>query len=56
MKEAVIKNAAVSKQMQQEAVDCANQTIERFNIDKDIAAYIKKEYDKNISDVVIISN
>ena len=28
--------------MQQDAVDCASQAMEKFNIEKDIAAYIKK--------------
>lgn len=32
--------------MQQEAIDCANTALEKFNIEKDIAAYIKKEFDK----------
>merc|ERR1712109_327097 len=32
--------------MQQEAVDCATQALEKYNIEKDIAAYIKKEFDK----------
>lgn len=28
--------------MQQDAVDCATQALDKFNIEKDIAAYIKK--------------
>jgi len=28
--------------MQQDAIDCANVALEKFNIEKDIAAYIKK--------------
>jgi dynein light chain LC8-type len=32
--------------MQQDAIDCANVALEKFNIEKDIAAYIKKEFDK----------
>lgn len=28
--------------MQQDAVDCATQALEKYNIEKDIAAYIKK--------------
>jgi hypothetical protein len=27
-------------------VDCATQALEKYNIEKDIAAYIKKEFDK----------
>ena len=43
---AVIKNADMSEDMQQDAIDCATQALEKFNIEKDIAAYIKKEFDK----------
>ncbi|CAB0002386.1 unnamed protein product [Nesidiocoris tenuis] len=45
-RKAVIKNADMSEEMQQDAVDCATQALEKFNIEKDIAAYIKKEFDK----------
>lgn len=31
---------------QADAVDCATQALEKYNIEKDIAAYIKKEFDK----------
>merc|ERR1712126_113019 len=40
-RKAVIKNADMFEEMQQDAVDCATQALE-----KDIAAYIKKEFDK----------
>ena len=30
----------------QDAVDCATQALEKYNIEKDIAGYIKKEFDK----------
>ncbi|CAH8486336.1 unnamed protein product [Schistosoma bovis] len=43
---AVIKNADMSEDMQQDAVDCATQALEKYNIEKDIAAFIKKEFDK----------
>ncbi|KAJ8267194.1 hypothetical protein GJAV_G00139600 [Gymnothorax javanicus] len=45
-RKAVIKNADMPEDMQQDAVDCATQAMEKFNIEKDIAAYIKKEFDK----------
>lgn len=38
----VIKNADMSEDMQQDAVECATQALEKYNIEKDIAAYIKK--------------
>lgn len=41
-KKAVIKNADMSDEMQQDAVDCAMQAMEKYNIEKDIAAYVKK--------------
>uniref|UniRef100_A0A3B1J618 Dynein light chain n=1 Tax=Astyanax mexicanus TaxID=7994 RepID=A0A3B1J618_ASTMX len=45
-RKAVIKNADMSEEMQQDAVECATQALEKYNIEKDIAAYIKKEFDK----------
>ena len=45
-RKAVIKNADMAEDMQQDAVDCATQALEKYNIEKDIAAYIKKEFDK----------
>ena len=40
------KNADMSGEMQQEAVACTTQALEKNNIEKDIAACIKKEFDK----------
>ena len=37
---------AQSEDMQQDAIDTASQAMEKFNIEKDIAAYVKKEFDK----------
>lgn len=31
-----------AEDMQQDAIDCAAQAMEKYNIEKDIAAYIKK--------------
>ena len=45
-RKAVVKNADMSEDMQQDAIDCATQALEKYNIEKDIAAYIKKEFDK----------
>jgi dynein light chain LC8-type len=33
-RKAVIKNADMSEDMQQDAVDCASQALEKFNIEK----------------------
>jgi len=46
-RKAVIKNADMSEDMQQDAVDCATQAMEKYNIEKDIAAYIKKVREKD---------
>jgi dynein light chain LC8-type len=32
--------------MQQDAIDCASQAIDKYPAEKDIASYIKKEFDK----------
>ena len=43
-KKSVIKNADLSEEMQQEVIDCATHGLEKCNIEKDIAAYIKKAF------------
>jgi len=43
---AVIKNADMSEEMQQDAVDVATTALSKFGIEKDVAAYIKKEFDR----------
>ncbi|CAL1172501.1 unnamed protein product, partial [Cladocopium goreaui] len=45
-RKAVIKNADMAEDMQQDAIDSATQALEKYNIEKDIAAFIKKEFDK----------
>eukprot|EP01107_Rhizomastix_libera_P013374 TRINITY_DN3633_c0_g2_i1.p1 TRINITY_DN3633_c0_g2~~TRINITY_DN3633_c0_g2_i1.p1 ORF type:complete len:130 (+),score=15.92 TRINITY_DN3633_c0_g2_i1:1-390(+) len=45
-RKAVIKNADMSEEMQADAIECATQAMEKYNIEKDIAAFIKKEFDK----------
>ncbi|KAB0366511.1 hypothetical protein FD754_010667 [Muntiacus muntjak] len=47
-RKAVIKNANMSEQMQQDSVECATQALEKYNIEEDIAAHIK-ESDKKYS-------
>lgn len=48
-KKAVIKNADMVQPMQDEAIKTALTALEKFNIEKDIAAFIKKEFDKKYS-------
>ena len=43
---AIIKNVDMSEEMQQESVDVASTALEKYNIEKDIAAQIKKEFDR----------
>jgi dynein light chain LC8-type len=43
---AIIKNVDMSEEMQQESVDIATAALEKYNIEKDIAAQIKKEFDR----------
>lgn len=43
---AIIKNVDMSEEMQQESVDIASAALEKYNIEKDIAAFIKKEFDR----------
>ena len=48
-RKAVIKAADMSEDMQQDAVDTAIQAMEKFTIEKEISAYIKKDFDKRYS-------
>ena len=45
-RKAGVDNADMSEDMQQDAIDISTQALENFNIEKDIAAVIKKEFDK----------
>ena len=35
-----------NEEMQKDAMDCAIQALEKYSVEKDIAAYIKEEFDK----------
>ncbi|CAJ1077583.1 dynein%2C light chain, LC8-type 2b [Xyrichtys novacula] len=41
-----IKSFDMPDEMQQDAVDCAMRAMEKYKIENDIAAYVKKEFDK----------
>ncbi|BHF64728.1 Dynein light chain 1, cytoplasmic [Sparganum proliferum] len=45
-RKAVVKNADMDDEMQQTAVEFAATAIEKFQIEKDIASYLKKEFDR----------
>ncbi|KAF8517188.1 outer dynein arm light chain 8 [Hysterangium stoloniferum] len=43
---AVIKNVDMTEEMQQESIDIANAALEVYSVEKDIAANVKKEFDR----------
>jgi len=43
---AIIKSVDMSEDLQQESVDIATSALGKYNIEKDIAAQIKKEFDR----------
>jgi dynein light chain LC8-type len=45
-KEPKVSASDMSKEMQQEAISCARQALKTYKVEKDIAAYVKKEFDK----------
>ena len=46
---AVIKNTDMDEDMQDYSINQANKALEKFSVEKDIAAYLKKEFDKTYS-------
>lgn len=48
-RKAVIKNADMSEDMQQDAVDCASQALEKYNIEK-----VREQSSAESSDYVIL--
>ncbi|XP_063963215.1 dynein light chain 1, cytoplasmic-like [Lytechinus pictus] len=42
----VVKNADMSDEDQEDAISVAQEAFEKFTVEKDIAAHIKKEFDK----------
>ncbi|KAG6866561.1 hypothetical protein C0991_002046 [Blastosporella zonata] len=43
---AIIKNVDMSDEMQQESVDITSSALDKYTVEKDIAAQIKKEFDR----------
>lgn len=43
---AIIKNVDMSDEMQQLTVDIASDAMEKFKVEKDIAAHVKREMDR----------
>lgn len=48
-RKAVIKNADMSEEMQQDAIEIATTALATYTVEKDVAAYIKKEFDKRFN-------
>lgn len=46
MRRAVVKNSDMSTEMQTEAVEIATTALGKFGLERDVAAYIKKEFDR----------
>jgi len=43
---AVIKSADMTEEMQQEAVNIVTEALDKHSVEKDVASYIKKEFDR----------
>merc|ERR1712048_1094179 len=41
-----VKNADMAEEMQEDSVNVATEALEKFTVEKDVAAHIKKEFDK----------
>ena len=44
--EPVVKNSDMPGEMQQEAIEYAKEAMAKFDVEKDIAAFVKKKFDK----------
>ena len=55
-RKAIIKNSDMTEDMQQDAINVATKAIDSYNIEKDIACYIKKEFDRKILLVILKKN
>ncbi|TPP61254.1 Cytoplasmic dynein light chain 1, partial [Fasciola gigantica] len=45
-RKAVVKNADMSDEMQEDAVHTAASAMDRYQVEKDISAFVKKEFDR----------
>ncbi|KAF8582465.1 hypothetical protein K439DRAFT_1661798 [Ramaria rubella] len=43
---AIIKNVDMAEEMQQDSIDIASAALDKFSVEKDIAANVKKEFDR----------
>lgn len=47
--EADIRSVDMNQEMQKEAIKCAKEAIAKYTVEKDIASFIKKEFDKSFN-------
>ena len=45
-KEITLKNVDMSKEMEEAAISCASLAIDKYEIEKDIAEYVREEFDR----------
>nr|XP_020819891.1 dynein light chain 1, cytoplasmic-like [Phascolarctos cinereus] len=43
---AIVRNADMLEEMQQESMECATQALEKHSVEKNVAAHVKKELEK----------
>lgn len=43
---AVVKNADMTNEMQQHAVEICAEALRRYDLEKDIASYVKKDFER----------
>lgn len=48
-RKAVVKNADMSNDMQEDAVHTAASAMDKYQVEKDVAAFVKKEFDRKYS-------
>ena len=53
-RKAVIKNADMSEDMQQDAVDCASQALEKYNIEK-VRSYIENRKEETFASRILLA-
>lgn len=46
---AIVKNTDMTEEMQKCAIECAKEALDQFSVEKDIAAHIKKAFDKDFT-------
>ena len=53
-RKAIFKNSDMTEDMQQDPINVATKAIDSYNIEKDVAYYIKKEFEGNIINLALL--